>query len=153
MAVNPNVEFVSGDILLASQQNRFPRGVMGYVVSAAGNVALTTSVADVTGLTLTFTAEANRGYKVTFNFTVQKDGTAGLGIFYITDGANAINYEVIETMVGSEYGIISGSYILTGLSAGSKTYKIRAFVTATTATLLRSADNKAVFAIEDIGPV
>ena len=153
MAVSPNTAFTSGQILTAAQQNNFPRGVMGYVVSAAGNVTLTTSVADITGSTVTFTAEANRGYKVTFNCTVQKDGTAGLAIFYVTDGANAINFEVIETMVASEYSIISASYILTGLTAGSKTYKMRAFVTATTATLLRSADNKTVFMIEDIGPV
>jgi hypothetical protein len=153
MAVSPNTNFTSGQILTAAQQNNFPRGVMGYVVSAAGNVTLTTSVADVTGLTLTFTAEANRGYKVSFNFTVQKDGTAGLAIFYVTDGANTINFEVIDTMAASEYTIVSGSYILTGLTAGSKTYKMRAFVTATTATLLRSADNKAIFTIEDIGPV
>ena len=153
MAVNPNVEFVSGDILLASQQNRFPRGVMGYVVRGSGNVALTTTPADITGLSITFTAEANRGYKIIFNSTVQKDGTAGYGVFQVTDASNVISFEIVQGMTSNGYTTVALSQILTGLTAGSKTLKMRGFVNATTATLLASVDNKTTFAIEDIGPV
>jgi hypothetical protein len=146
-----NTNFTAGQILTAAQQNNFPRGVMGSVVRTAGNVTLTTALADVTGLSITFTAEANRVYKVTFNSVVQKDATAGSGIFLFTDDLNAVTFEVIDTFNASGYVTVSLNQVLTGLTAGSKTFKIRAFVNATTATLLASGDNKTTFAIEDIG--
>jgi hypothetical protein len=153
MAVSPNTNFTSGQILTAAQQNNFPRGVMGYVVRGSGNVALTTTPADVTGLSITFTAEANRGYKIIFNSTVQKDGTAGYAVFQVTDASNVISFEIVQGMTASGYTTVALSQILTGLSAGSKTLKMRAFVNATAATLLASVDNKTTFSIEDIGPV
>jgi hypothetical protein len=64
MAINPNTDFSSGAVLTAEQQNRFPRGVM-----AVGNK--TTSQIGITGITEivssgTFTAVANRYYRITF---------------------------------------------------------------------------------------
>ncbi len=64
MAINPNTDFSSGAILLASQQNRFPRGIMQRVTSAS-----TTTSSSTEAVTLTlpaFTAVANRIYKITY---------------------------------------------------------------------------------------
>ena len=64
MAINPNVDFVSGAILTAAQQNRFPRGVM-----AVGNkIEVQNSISGITEIVSsgTFTAVANRYYRITF---------------------------------------------------------------------------------------
>ena len=64
MAISPNVDFTSGQILTAAQQNQFPRGIMQYVQSTGTTVATTT---EAVTLTLpSFTAVANRYYRITY---------------------------------------------------------------------------------------
>jgi hypothetical protein len=53
MAVNPNTQFSSGAVYTADEANRFPRGVMGAVYRTAGNLTVTTTQADLTGMTVT----------------------------------------------------------------------------------------------------
>jgi hypothetical protein len=69
MAINPNTTFTAGAVLTADEANRFPRGVMGAVYRTAGDLTVTTTLADLTGMTVTFTAEASRTYKATWNVT------------------------------------------------------------------------------------
>lgn len=65
MAINPNTDFTVGAVLTAAQQNRFPRGIMNYAVSVVNYLpTLTTAIA--TGMSVTFTAVANRNYKITY---------------------------------------------------------------------------------------
>jgi hypothetical protein len=127
MAVSPNTNFVSGAILTAQQQNNFPRGLMGYVVRTAGNVALNTVTADVTGATLTFTAEANRGYMVSFNGTTNKV-TAGYISIQFTDASNNLIYDTLQDSGNGDFGSLSVNHLLTTLTAGSTTIKVRASV-------------------------
>jgi len=65
MAIAPNTTFVSGAILTAAQQNAFGFGIVGRAVSST-DYTLTTSSVIATGMTVTFTAIANRFYKVTY---------------------------------------------------------------------------------------
>ena len=65
MAINPNTTFVSGTVLTAAQQNRFPFGVVARATSNT-DYTLTTSVAIATGMSVTFTAIADRYYKITY---------------------------------------------------------------------------------------
>ena len=64
MAIAPNTTFTSGQIFTAAQANAFPRGVMAYneITSPVGSI--TTEKLIITGSS--FTAVANRYYKVTF---------------------------------------------------------------------------------------
>lgn len=150
MAVSPNTDFTSGQILTAAQQNNFPRGVMNYAISTA-NVAVTT-VADVTGMSLTFTAVANRLYRATFECFMNCSSTS-LSEFYLTDGSNVQKDFVFQTMPAGEFQTLCFQSLFTS-TAGSITRKIRAAASAGTLTFYgNTADNRFFsFIIEDLGP-
>jgi hypothetical protein len=152
MAVSPNTNFTAGQILTAQQANNWPRGVMGYVDRTAGNITVTTTIADLTGMTVTFTAEANRLYQATWQCTGTKDTTAGITAVYLTDSAN--------TKIGSTnvYQIAGGFASLNGAitfstTAGSKTYKLRADTNINTFTAYAVATLPLQFTITDLGPI
>jgi hypothetical protein len=154
MAANPNTDFVAGAILTAAQQNRFGRGVMGYYVST-GNSAVGAATADITGATLTFTAVANRLYRASFNCDYSQTNAAAIIGFYLTDSAGTTTYHGIANTVSTNSGFAQVTLVhLFTASAGSVTRKIRADVSAGTATV-RGAGGSAgsySFTIEDLGP-
>ena len=65
MAISPNDDFTAGQILTAQECNQFPRGVMALATSTT-SYTLTTSEVIATGMTVTFTAVANRYYRITW---------------------------------------------------------------------------------------
>jgi hypothetical protein len=150
MAVNPNTDFTTGAVLTAAQQNRFPRGAMGYVRSTAGNVTLNTTTADIAGASVTFTAVSGRLYKATYNAQMQKITTDGFIEIFITNAANAILFDGFTNVLAANYLNYSVSTVLTGLS-GSVTIKARGVVDTGTATIFRGANNPTSFVVEDIG--
>ena len=157
MAITPNTDFVSGAILTAQQQNNFPRGVMA-TASSSTNYTLTTSVAVSTGMTVTFTAVANRNYRVTYyEPQVQTPSTSGSFValnirltnaagtqltssVVQTNAATIINETVTTLYVGT---FTAGSVTLVGCSSAS--------VTTGTPVLTRSATSLAQITVEDIG--
>jgi hypothetical protein len=153
MAVSPNTDFTAGSIYTASQANNFPRGVMGYVVRSSGNVTVTTALADITGASVSFTAVANRGYKVTFTALVSKNTAAGYFNWFITDGANAVQNDGYMDIVLGKAISFSTSYVVTGLAAGAQTLKMRATTDTNNVTVFASGTTKYTFIVEDIGPV
>jgi hypothetical protein len=134
---------------IASMLTKAPRGVMGYVKRTAGNTSIDTTVKDVTGVSITFTAVSGRLYKTTFSCMTQKS-TNGYINFFITDGSNNIIYDYFENIVSGEYAAFTIGGVLTGLS-GSVTIKIRANTSAGTGTVYGSTGNPSSFIIEDIG--
>ena len=155
MAINPNTTFTAGAILTAAQQNRFPRGIMGGVSRTAGNTTITTSVADITGMTVTFTAEASRVYKASWLIAGVKDTSTGFLAAFLTNSANTVQASVYNTaviVVGSGYANLSGVAFLTTLTAGSQTLKLRCQAENNAGTILASGTNPCVLIIEDCGP-
>jgi hypothetical protein len=155
MAVSPNTTFVSGAILTAAQQNNFPRGVMAYSVYTGGNQGLTTTLTDVNGATGTFTAVANRAYKVTFQVYGAKNVSAGAVSLELTNGAGTTTYGSTgiysaNTGVGINFSMTG---LVTTLTAGTQTLKMRAQTDVTTAAFFMSAGLPGVFIIEDIGGI
>jgi hypothetical protein len=152
MAVSPNTNFTAGQILTAAQQNNFPRGVMGYAISTA-NMALTTTEADITGMTATFTAVANRLYRATFSAFYQKSTTSRVFIT-MTDGSNVGQNLTMQQTATGEFDAITAIFLFTA-SAGSITRKFRASTEAGTATIFGvPADGRTYsMTIEDMGPV
>jgi hypothetical protein len=147
-----NTTFVSGAILTAQQQNNFPFGVMGYSKRTAGNVSVSTTKADVTGASATFTAIAGRAYKVTYSCTVTKNTTVGIFSFFIADGSNTDYYSLLADIRSTGSGdVVTFSNVVTGLSAGTQTLKIRASVNNNTGTINADATLPTSFIIEDIG--
>ena len=143
-----NTTFVSGAILTAQQMNNLPWGVQAYNKRTAGNTTITTSVTDIAGATGTFTAVTGRAYKV--SFTGNMNTTSGAVTYLrLNNGASAI-YEFLLTGV-SGYRVISPTYIVTGLTAGSVTLKMTGQTDTGTALVLGTSGNPASFIIEDIG--
>ena len=153
MAANPNTNFTAGSVYTADQANRFPRGVMGYVQNNTSNATVTGTEADVSGMTVTFTAEANRLYRVTFNcFYLQSDASSRLILVFADSANTAINATQQVNPVASGYGTLSYSYLFGLSSGGSITRKIRAQTTGGTVTIFGSATSTYSLVIEDMGP-
>jgi len=153
MAINPNTYCTAGQILTADQQNRFPRGVMGYVSRTAGDVTLNTStVADITGMTTTFTAVANRAYKVTFQALFKKETNNGYPDLYITDGANNIKTNVFQHIAVNQFASVVMVCVIPNFTAGSQTVKVRGFSSSVNTIMLGSGSQVATLIVEDMGP-
>jgi hypothetical protein len=149
MAVNPNTDFTTGAVFTADQANRFPRGAMGYVYSTAGNITLTTTIQDIAGASVTFTAVSGRLYKITYNAGMQKVTTAGFIEVLFKNGATTI-YDGFTDVAAAEYLNFSQTSVVSGLS-GSVTIKAQGIVSVATATIFRTTANPTSFVVEDIG--
>ena len=154
MAINPNTDFTAGQVLTADQQNRFPRGVVGAATRSAGNLTISSPVADVTSMTTTFTADSTRLYKISWSIAGQKSAAAGRIDIFITNSSN-VNFNVYsQTQPASDFYEMSGVIYTSGIS-GSKTVKMRANCTVGTATIYAdgpTASGSPFLIVEDIGP-
>ena len=155
MAINPNTDFTTGAVLTAAQQNRFPRGVMAYG-EATGDFGITTTEA-VSITAVTFTAVANRYYKITY-FEPALGAPAGAGNFSQTrirlNNATGTQYALGQYQAS---GATASSVSITTMaietfSAGSVTIAATAVCNTGTATAFRGATLPAFLLIEDIGP-
>ena len=155
MAIAPNTTFVAGNIFTAAQANAFPRGVMGNVTRTAGNFTMSTSVADITGMTITWTAFANRTYKFTWTVTGYKQTAEGWAAVLLAETGNTVYGIVYATpkIVGTEgYFNLSGTAYKSDLGAGTQTFKLRAQLENASGTILASGTNPCFFMVEDLGP-
>lgn len=150
MAINPNTDFSSGAVLTAAQQNRFPRGVMAYTAKTT-SFAVGTAAADV-GVSVTFTAVANRYYRYTA-YTYAFDATvASTLVFQITDSANTSFAEGYVRTQGSAQYQEAVIMKVTTETAGTVIRKLRANCTAGTGTIYATATTPIFLVVEDIGP-
>jgi hypothetical protein len=128
-----------------------PRGVVGKTSRVAGNLTVGPAVADLTGMTVTFTAVAGRAYRATWSGGIQKISTSGWSQITFADSANATYAIAIAYTVAGSYANLSGSALITGLTAGSKTFKLRLQCEANTVIYLAEPTGPAFLIIEDIG--
>jgi hypothetical protein len=158
MAINPNTNFSSGAVLTAAQQNRFPRGVMARATSQTTYVLTTSNTVLVTGMSVTFTAVANRFYKITwYEPQGQTPSIVGntqtfLREASVTGTVIGNNVFTNETASGDQDEMI---IIKTAtFTAGSVTLVGTASVTSTSGgpQLIRDATREAFLLVEDIGP-
>ena len=151
MAINPNVDFVAGAILTASQQNRFPRGVMAVGNKTAVQNGITTETEIVSSGT--FTAVANRYYRITFTSYNNFKGTTGDVIWRIrkTNTAGAQLTQTNRTIIGSTQAGAS-IIVVTTLTAGAQ--NVIGSITVSTGNIASepNASQPAQIIVEDIGP-
>ncbi len=151
MAINPNVTFVSGDVLTAAQQNRFPRGIMAYNTASTTDSTITVEELQVTAST--FTAEANRLYRVSYyepGFG-SSTGAAMTMRVRLTNITGAIQQTgiIFNTGTQQQNGFIQN---VLSFNAGSVVLVATLQNSAGTGSANRSATAQAVLLIEDIGP-
>jgi hypothetical protein len=157
MAISPNVDFVSGAILTATQQNQFPRGIVAQATSTANSSPTSTETVQLTATT--FTAVANRYYKITY-FEPQALSSAGVTNFIqlrirLTD-ASGTNYATgLNQADTAQNPAVGASVTITTIqtfTAGSKVIVGTAVVNTGTGFCGRSATQPALLLVEDIGP-
>ena len=157
MAINPNTDFTSGAVLTAAQQNRFPRGVMALATSTT-SYTLTTTETIATGMTVTFTAVANRYYKISYFEPQAQTSSIASNTTITIRQTNAAGTVLNNTIFANETAALdqSGMFCTRTLtfSAGSITVVGCAKVSATTSApaLIRDSTRQAQLLIEDIGP-
>ena len=161
MAISPNTDFVSGAILTAGQQNRFPRGIIAYATSpTAQNLAVTSTLA--TGMSVSFTPVVGRGYKITYYEPAVEcalvAGTESIITIKLTNATTtALTVAVLQT-TSATTKLVSALTATTIQSFATATPVVMigaASVGITTGTpaLARTATRIATFIVEDIGIV
>lgn len=83
MPITPNTLFTTGAVLTSAQQNNFPRGVMALTTTTDNTLTGTT----LTGLTTTFTAVANRNYRISVFFVTAQPVAGARFILSFTGSA------------------------------------------------------------------
>lgn len=150
MAITPNTTFSAGAILTAAQMNRLPWGIVGYASKTTSQTGILAE-ADVTGLSVTWTAVSTRYYRTSvFIPYVAQATSAGYPAVKITDGSNSLKQSGTFLFDAGQIAPASVSFVETGIS-GSVTRKIRATTNAGTMEVTCAATYPAFILVEDLG--
>lgn len=155
MAISPNDNFTSGQILTAQECNQFPRGIVAFAQATANDDTITAEEIQITAST--FTAVANRYYRITYyEPQVTRPATAGAYVFSRIRLTNLAGTQYQLGIAQNEGAVQTPSAMTTvwvgTLSAGSTV--IVATLQSSTGTVgaARSATQPGQLTIEDIGP-
>jgi hypothetical protein len=150
MAINPNTDFTSGAVFTADQANRFPRGIMAFASVTTSDTTITSEEVQVTSAS--FTAVANRYYKITY---IEPDlyNSAGymIGRLRLTNLAGT-QLQRFDNTIGTgvdRYMIVN--WVGT-LSAGATVIVATQTSSSGTGQAVRSATSPAQLIVEDLGP-
>ena len=155
MAISPNDNFTSGQILTAQECNQFPRGIVAFAQVTANDATITAEEIQITAST--FTAVASRYYRITY-YEPQVSLPIAAGALVtsrirLTNLAGTQYQQGIvqtETATGNTYSMTT---VWTGtLSAGSTVIVASLQCSTGTAIATRSATQPGQITIEDIGP-
>lgn len=155
MAISPNTDFTSGQVLTATNANQWPRGIMAYAERTSNFTCTTTEAVAITAST--FTAVANRYYRITY-FEPGANPIPGAGNS-ITTKIRLTNASgtIYQTTNRQESGATSVTNPLVAItvetfSAGSVVIVGTAIANISTPTLFAGSTQPAFILIEDIGP-
>jgi hypothetical protein len=152
MAIAPNTTFVAGNILTAAQQNAFGFGIVALSTLTSNTAA---STVEATRTSVTWTALANRYYKITwYEGTAVNGANASVNNMYLRQTTTA------GTVIGNSTLYMAGGVqnericsIVTTFAAGAQTVFARVITNAATnTTYTASATQPAFMLVEDIGP-
>jgi len=158
MAVSPNVTFVSGAVFTATQANQFPFGIVAKANSTT-SYTLTTTMTATTGMSVTFTAIANRNYKITYyepivETTSAASGQTNIKIFQTNTAGTQFTSTVLSNSAAVKILGTINAVVVNAFSAGSVTIIGAASTTSTTGTplLQRNLFFQSFLFVEDMGP-
>lgn len=151
MAINPNTNFAVSDVLTAAQQNRFPRGVMAFTAVTTSDTTITT-VEEVQITGSSFTAVANRYYKVTyFEPGISATNGSGNARIRLTNISGTV-YQLQSVAVPSAGGGFVHMSAVTTLTAGTTNFVATLQSDGGTIQASRASFRYAFLLVEDIGP-
>jgi hypothetical protein len=157
MAVND--VFTVGQILTAAEMNRLPFGVCDSA-TAASNYNITTTLTAVPDITVSWTADSTRKYKITYYEPQVASGTVAnsyiaLALYLGSTGGTELNTTLYT--IGSATQITNGVTVLYvgGFGSGAKTVIGAAIASSTTGTprLVHAGNQEPYIVVEDIGPL
>jgi hypothetical protein len=125
----------------------------GWVASATSSTATTSissSYSDLSSLTVTWTAVANRRYKVT-GYSDISSTAASIARLAITDSSNGIKAQAQQALAANDVAAQTVFELFTGTS-GSTTRKLRGLVTAGTGATQSNVYGPHMILVEDLGP-
>lgn len=144
--------WATSDFIGAADLNKDAGGWVGFE-SRTTDLSFTT-ITDVTGLSVTFTAVANRRYKISVVGLIISSVANDVAQLIIADGSNTTLAVSQVVCASTSYSVQAGTFLLTQPSAGSVTYKARVFRASGTGTctLQAAATYPAYILVEDLGP-
>ena len=158
MAISPNTTFTIGQVLTATQANQFPFGIVAKATSAS-NYTLTTTMTATTGMSVSFTAIANRNYKITYyepyvETTSAASGQTNLKIFQTSTAGTQLNQGFVSNSAAVKIVGSANAIAVSTFSAGSVTVIGAASTSSITGTplLQRNLFFAATLIVEDMGP-
>lgn len=130
-----------------------PLGLVAAPVKVTSNQTGISALADLSGLSVTWTAAADRYYRLSGYGIVDSNGGAGQIVMQIATSANAAVETWYHNITAADHrATCRPAVTLSGLS-GSVTYKLRLSISANTVDLLASAAAPAWIEVEDVGAV
>ena len=153
MAINPNTDFTTGAVLTAAQQNRFPRGVVAYAETTTSDTTITAEEIQVTSTS--FTAVANRYYRITYYEPQMAPASGGFAVGYIRKtnlAGTELERGIVQSPAGAVLNMTLCVSVVTTFTAGS-TVVIGSIASGSgTSQAVRGATFPAWICVEDIGP-
>jgi acyl dehydratase len=152
MAISPNTDFTAGQVFTAAQANAFPRGIMAYAQVTSSDLSITAEEVQITSAS--FTAVANRYYKVTY----LEPGFAG-GTGYVAARVRKTNISgaiIQQTYFGitadtDKNRTLTCQWVGT-FTAGAQVLVATLQTNTGTGAAYRGADSIAFLLVEDLGP-
>jgi hypothetical protein len=145
----PNTNFSSGAVYTAAQANNFPRGVMS-IIQKTTSTTITSNTLVITAPT--FTAVANRYYKVTWFEPVLYNNASGYTVMGLYSNGVIIKESFMDNRVANQPYTFTTSWTGT-FSAGNVVITGRATSTSVSFTNNSSATSGAYLLVEDLGPI
>jgi len=149
----PGTKTFTATTLTVADANDYMRGGLVMAYASKTTTETFTTLADVTGLSLTFTAIASRLYKISVYGLLRSSVTTDVAQLLIADGSNN-TISVSQVITGnSSFGVTATCFALVTPAAGSVTYKARCVRSSGTGivTLDCAATYPAYIIAEDVG--
>ena len=130
-----------------------PWGRVGSAVATTNQTSIGSSATDVTSLSVTWTAVANRYYRTTVIIPVFSQlGSNGIVNLLITDSTPTTKQSVnLQATAGTDVNI--QAFVLEStITAGSTTRKARILTTGGSGTVTANTANVPTIIVEDLGP-
>lgn len=128
---------------------------IGHADTSSGQSGISTTIVDLTSLSVAVTVAAARRIRITGSVTFHNLAAGANWVaLSIAEGSTQLNDALGNfgaTGTNQQYGTVDVAVVLTP-SAGAHTYKLRAMATGASVNTLASATRKPFILVEDIGP-
>lgn len=147
-----NSLFTQGQVLTADNVNNLPFGIVGFVSLTSLSQTGITTITDITGASITFTAVANRRYGMLTNGYHNTTAANATVAQLIREGSVTLQ-QTLSSATTATIGTFCSQFYISTFSAGSHTIKLSCLLQAGTGTI--TAEGGATFpyqfAIFDLG--